>query len=306
MPDSPSGEQYELREGDQRAVVVELGGALRHYAVGDRPVLDGFAADERITGGRGQLLVPWPNRIRDGRYHWRGADWQLPLTEPTEGNSIHGLLRWTSWQPVDREQNRVVVAARVWPQPGYPFHLGVSAEYVLRAEGLAVAVTARNVGDSVAPFGVGQHPYLTVGTDRVDDAVLSIPAQGRLRVDERGTPIAAEPVGGTPYDFRTARAIGAQRLDTAFTELERESSGRAVVRLAHPSGQYGTDVWLGDGAEFVQVYTGDKLPEPDRRRGVAIEPMSCPPDAFRSGTAVIALEPGEQTTFRWGLTPWEA
>lgn len=305
MHESRTGRQLTLRHGNQTAVVVELGGALRHYAIGDRAVLDGFGADDRITAGRGQLLVPWPNRVKGGSYRWNGQDLQLPLTEPTSGNAIHGLLRWTSWQVLEADDSRAVLEVTLWPQPGYPFHLRVRAEYTLGDEGLEVAVAARNQGGNVAPYGVGQHPYLTVGTATIDEAVLTVPARSRLRTDELGLPVATEPVAGTPYDFRTPRAIGAQRLDTPFGDLERDARGRAVVRLAHPSGEHGTDVWLGEGADFLQVFTGDTLPETERRRSVAIEPMSCPPDAFRSGTSVVALEPGERHTVRWGITPWE-
>lgn len=304
MPESPTGQQFLLRSGEQSVVVVELGGALRQYTVGGRPVVDGLSVEEPIEGGRGQLLVPWPNRVRNGRYRWNGQELQLPLTEPEHGNAIHGLLRWMSWQLLDQDETRVLLGATLWPQPGYPFHLGVTAEYVLSADGLEVTVVALNLGTDVAPYGVGQHPYLTVGTGRVDEAVLTVPAQRWVRSDDLGLPVATEAVVGTPYDFRMPRSIGAQQLDTAFTELERDATGRAVVRLAHPSGTHGTDLWLGEGVEFLQVYTGDTLPERRRRCGVAVEPMSCPPDAFRSGTALVALEPGAQHTFRWGLRPW--
>ncbi|WP_371501206.1 aldose 1-epimerase family protein [Kitasatospora sp. NBC_00374] len=304
MSDSPTGQQLTLRHDEQTATVVELGGALREYTVGGRPVLDGFAADRRIAGARGQLLVPWPNRIGGGRYHWRGQDLQLPLTEPEHGNAIHGLLRWTSWQVLERDPHRILLAATVWPQPGYPFHLDVRAEYVLGADGLEVAVTAHNLGEETAPYGTGQHPYLTVGTDLVDEAVLGLPARRWLPTDAQGMPTGTEPVAGTPYDFRAPRTIGTQRLDTAFTELERDSAGLAVVRLAHPSGSHGVDLRLGEGVDYVQVYTGDTLPEAARRRGVAVEPMSCPPDAFRSGTALVELAPGARHTLRWGLQAW--
>ncbi len=304
MSESPTGRQIVLRKGEQSAVVVELGGALRGYSVGGRPVLDGFSADERIVGGRGQVLVPWPNRIGGGRYRWNGEELRLPLTEPEKGNAIHGLLRWMSWQVVEEQEDRVLLGVTLWPQPGYPFHLHVRVEYTLEATGLAVAVVARNLGTGAAPYGVGQHPYLTVGTDLVDDAVLTLPARERLVVDDLGMPAAAEPVVGTPFDFRTPRAVGTQRLDTAFAELERDASGLAVVRLAHPSGSHGTDLWLGEGAEFVQVYTGDTLPEPARRRGIAVEPMSCPADAFRSRAGLVELEPGAEHVFRWGLRAW--
>lgn len=305
MHESRTGRQLTLRHGDQTAVVVELGAALRHYAVGERRVLDGFAADDRITGGRGQILVPWPNRVGGGRYRWNEQDLRLPLSEPEHGNAIHGLLRWTSWQVAESYPDRAVLEVALWPQPGYPFHLGLRAEYTLGAEGLEVAVTGRNLGDGPAPYGVGQHPYVTVGTGTVDEAVLTLPAETRVRTDERGLPVGTEPVAGTPYDFRTPRAIGTQLLDTPFGDLRRDARGRAVVRLAHPSGGWGTDVWLGEGTDHVQLYTGDTLPEAERRRAVAVEPMSCPPDAFRSGASLVALGPGEQHTMRWGITPWQ-
>ncbi|WP_405788792.1 aldose 1-epimerase family protein [Streptomyces sp. NBC_00029] len=304
MQRSRTGRQLTLRHGRQRAVVVELGAALRSYAVGERAVIDGFAEQGPITGGRGQLLVPWPNRIGDGRYSWAGHDQELPLTEPAGGNAIHGLLRWVAWQVVEASESRAVLEVPLWPQPGYPFHLHVRAEYALGERGLEVAVTARNLDASAAPYGFGQHPYVTAGTAVVDPAVLTVPARTWLRTDERGLPVAAEPVDGTEYDLRTPRAVGALRLDTPFGDLDRDADGRAVVRLAHPSGGYGTDVWLGEGADYVQLYTGDTLPPGERRRAIAVEPMTCPPDAFRSGTGLIALAPGEEHTVRWGITAW--
>jgi aldose 1-epimerase len=306
VPPGSTGRQHELRHGEQSAVVVELGGALLDYTVGTRTVLDGVGpGDARISGGRGQLLVPWPNRVRDGRYRWRGRDHQLALSEPAARNAIHGLTRWTRWDVLDRDRRRVVLATTVWPQPGYPFQLAVSAEYALGDDGLTVGVTARNAGPDVAPYGVGQHPYLTVGTDLVDDAVLTVPAGAWLPTDDRGSPLPPERVAGGDYDFRAGRTIGPQPLDTAFTELERDDRGRAVVRLAHPTGSHGTDLWLGESVPYVQVFTGDTLADRDRRRrGLAVEPMSCPPDAFRSGTGVVALAPGDTHGARWGITPW--
>ncbi|MET9463591.1 aldose 1-epimerase family protein [Streptomyces sp. NPDC006544] len=305
MPPTASGQQWRLSHGTQAAVVVELGGALRHYEVDGRPLLDGFAAGERITGGRGQLLVPWPNRVGGGRYRFGGEDLHLPLTEPENGNAIHGLLRWVPWRLLARGEDAVTVGAVLFPQPGYPYQLEVAAEYRLGPEGLETTVTATNVGDGAAPYGVGQHPYLTVGTDLVDTALLTVPARHRLGGDEHGLPTGEEPVEGTAYDFRAPRPIGGVRLDTAYRGLDRDPAGHCAVRLAHPSGSHGVDVRLMDGVRYVQVYTGDTLAEPGRRRrGVAVEPMSCPADAFRSGTALTVLEPGASHVLRWGLAPW--
>ncbi|MER5868420.1 aldose 1-epimerase family protein [Streptomyces sp. NPDC002044] len=304
MRESGTGRRLTLRHGSHEVVVVELGATLRSYTVGERAVIDGFAAHGRITGGRGQILVPWPNRIRDGRYRWGGRELQLPLTEPAAGNAIHGLVRRLSWRVAEAGDSRAVLEVRLRPQPGYPFHLQVGVEYTLGDGGLAVAVTARNLGTTAAPYGFGQHPYVTAGTATVDEAVLTVPARTRMITDERGLPVADEPVAGTPYDLRAPRAVGALRLDTPFGDLDRDTDGRAVVRLAHPSGDVGTDVWLGPGADYVQLYTGDTLPPGERRRAIAVEPMTCPPDAFRSGTGLVALAPGAHHTVRWGITPW--
>ncbi|MEU9859410.1 gluconokinase, GntK/IdnK-type [Streptomyces sp. NPDC047971] len=305
MSPSPTGTQWRLTRDGQSAVVAQLGGALRSYAANGQELLDGFSADSAITGGRGQLLAPWPNRVGGGRYRFGGREHQLPLTEPEKNNAIHGLLRWTPWALLARGDDAIRLGTTLCPQPGYPFLLEVSAEYRLGPEGLETSVLATNTGTGPAPYGVGQHPYLTVGTDLVDTALLTVPARYRLRTDDRGLPVGREPVDGTAYDFRTARPIGDLRLDTAYTGLDRAADGRAVVRLADPSGLRGVDLWLGDGTRYVQLYTGDTLAEPERRRrGVAVEAMSCPPDAFRSGTDLAVLEPGATHVLRWGLSPW--
>ncbi|ALO12890.1 Galactose mutarotase-like enzyme [Streptomyces venezuelae] len=304
-PLGPTGESWRLVHGAQSAVVVQLGGALRDYVVQGRPLLDGFSAGSAITGGRGQLLIPWPNRVGDGRYDFGGRSLQLPLTEVDKNNAIHGLLRWTLWKLLARTDGAVMLGATLCPQPGYPFLVEVRVEYRLGPEGLRTTVHATNTGTEPAPYGVGQHPYLTIATDLVDSALLTVPARYLLRTDERGLPIGRESVDGTLYDFRTARPIGGLNLDTAFTGLDRALDDRAVVRLAHPSGLRGVDLWLGEGTRYVQVYTGDTLAEPERRRrGVAVEAMSCPPDAFRSGTDLTVLEPGATHVLRWGLSPW--
>jgi len=305
MTSAPTGQQHQLRRGNHVATVVEVGGGLREYAVDGCHVVDGFGSQDRIDGGRGQVLVPWPNRIRDGRYTWDGTQHQLPLTEVARGNASHGLLRWTAWALRDRDEDRVRLGAGVWPQPGYPFRLDVEVEYTLTDTGLGVVVTARNTGDTPAPYGVGQHPYVTAGTALVDDWLLTVPGARRITVDDRGLPTGSESVAASTYDFRSARTIGALQLDTAYTDLDRTASGVCTIRVQDPTGGTGVDVWLGEGSEYVQVFTGDTLPDASRRRrGIAVEPMSCPPDAFRSGEGLVRLAPGQTHTLRWGLTPF--
>jgi aldose 1-epimerase len=297
----PSGEQFEIAFDDQRVVVVEVGGGLRSYSVGGRDVLEGYGVDEMSTAGRGQVLLPWPNRLQDGTYEFDGVRYQLALTEPEHANAIHGLVSWTSWQAREREPHRIVVGHVVNPQPGYPFTLDVAIEYELSEEGLTVRTTATNVGAAVCPYGSGAHPYLTLGTGTVDDIVLEVPAQTALRSDERGIPTGTVPVEGTDLDFRSARRIADTKLDTGYTDLRRDESGLCRVTLGTDHGPPRLTLWVDGSYPYLMVFTGDR---PDvQRRGLAVEPMTCAPNAFRSGDGLIRLEPGAAVTTVWGIAP---
>jgi len=299
---APSGEQVEISFGDQQAVVVEVGGGLRSYSAAGRDVLDGFGVDEPSASGRGQVLVPWPNRIQDGSYEFDGRTHQLPLTEPEQANAIHGLVRWAAWRIGEREPGRVVMEHVIHPQPGYPFTLGLGTEYALSEEGLSVTTTAWNLGSHACPYGCGQHPYLTVGTPTVDTIELQAPGQRVLVSDERDLPTGSEPVDGTEYDFRAARTIGATKLDNALTDLARDDDGRARVRLRDPDGDAAVTLWVDESYRYLMLFTGDTRPDVSRR-SLAVEPMTCPPNAFRTGDSLIRLEPSESATATWGISP---
>jgi aldose 1-epimerase len=297
----PSGEQFEIAFDEQRAVFVEVGGGLRSYTVDGRDVLEGYGVDEMSTAGRGQVLLPWPNRLQDGSYEFDGVPYQLALTEPEHANAIHGLVSWTSWRAREREPHRVVLGHVVHPQPGYPFALDVAIEYELSEAGLTVRTTAANVGSAACPYGCGAHPYLTLGTETVDDVVLHVPAQTALRSDERGIPIGTVPVDGTELDFRSARRVADTKLDNGYTDLERDEAGVCRVTLGTADGPGRLALWVDESYPYLMVFTGDR---PDvQRRGLAVEPMTCAPNAFRTGDGLICLEPGASVTTVWGLSP---
>ena len=297
---APSGEQIEIVHGDQRAVVVEVGGGLRTYSAGGREVLDGYRYDEMSTSGRGQVLIPWPNRIQDGSYEFAGRRHQLPLDDVEEQDAIHGLVRWSPWTVAARTVDRVVMEHVIHPRPGYPFLLAIAIEYALSDEGLRVRTTAVNHGTGACPYGSGAHPYLAAGAPSVDSVVLRVPARTMLRSDERGIPVGSASVEGTDYDFRRPRPIGETKLDNCFTDLERDVDGRARVQLRSPERGDELVLWMDETYQYVMLFTGDPLPDVDRR-SLAVEPMTCPPNAFRSGEALIHLEPGEAFTSVWGL-----
>lgn len=298
-----SGEQHEIRHGDQVVVVTEVGATLRAYSAGGLDVLDGFSVDEPSPAGRGQVLAPWPNRLDGGRYVFDGRPGTAAIDEPELGNAIHGLVRWLPWQLASGSDEAVALKCVLHPQPAYPWRLELGLEYRLVGDGLEVVARATNASAEAAPFGIGFHPYLRMGIP-VDDVRLTIPASRRLTTDDRALPIGEADVAGTEFDFTVARPVGDTRLDTCFTGLARGSDGRSRARLESADGIRGVEVWADETFGYLQVYTGDTLePASRRRRAVAIEPMTCPPNAFASGVEVIRLEQGASWSGAWGIAP---
>ncbi len=304
-PVPASGEQYELEHGSQRATVAEVGATLRSWRLDDAELLDTFGLDEPGGAYRGKVLMPWPNRLRGGRYSFGGREYATALTEPERDNAMHGLVTWVNWRVAERTANRVALAYRLHAQPGYPFVLDLGAEYALTDGGLEVTLSAANVGATPAPFGTGLHPYLALAGQSADDAELRVPARSRLSVDDRAIPTGkALPVEGTEYDFRTMRKIGATSVDTTFTDVERDADGLARVALAFATdgGRRELTVWMDGAYSYIQAYTGDEDPDPQRRRrSIAAEPMTCAPDAFNSGAGLLVLEPGQHFRGRCGI-----
>jgi aldose 1-epimerase len=298
----PTGRQYQIGHCGQRAVVVQVGGGLREYEVDGFPVLDGYGVDEMASSGRGQVLVPWPNRLGGGCYEWAGLTQQLALNEPAKQNAIHGLVRWSTWELLESTPSRCRLGHVLWPSPGYPFTLALEIDYELSDAGLRVTMSAENAGRQPAPYGAGQHPYVRAEMGAPDASWLRLPADTWLEMDERQVPTGRTlSVAGTDRDFREARQLAATRLDSAFTDLRREADGQARVELDSSDRARGVVVWLDRAFEHLMVFTGDALAAPERRRSIAIEPMTCAPDAFRNGLGLKVLEPAERVSASWGI-----
>ena len=299
---SLGGEEYLLTRGEYTAVVTEVGGGLRVLRHGDRDLVRSYAADEVRPRSRGALLAPWPNRVVDGRYSFDGGSFQLDLSEPERGHAIHGLVAWSRFDLLDSDSSSAVLGHPIVPRPGYPFCVAVTVRYSLDDDGLTCSVTARNTGDRPAPYGLGSHPYLVAGAGRVDDWVLEVPAGEVLEVTpDRLVPTRTRTVGGSDFDFRHLRTIGQTELDHAFTALEPHEDGGARARVLADDGTGVECVWDATTLPWVQVHTADLPDASESRLGLALEPMSCPPDAFNSGTDLVVLEPGAEHTATWTL-----
>ena len=132
-----AGELIPITEGDRQAVVSEQGASLVQVQVAGTDLLavateDGYASN----GCHGQLLVPWPGRIPDGRYGYRGETYQLPVDDLVTHSAIHGLVRWCPWQVSDRSASSVTLAHRLLARPGYPFSLALEQSYAWRGPNL--------------------------------------------------------------------------------------------------------------------------------------------------------------------------
>jgi aldose 1-epimerase len=290
--------EHRIASGDRTAVVVEVGGGLRAFDVAGQEIFDWYPPGVPAPAAAGQVLVPWPNRIRDGRYPFGGAEHQLPLTEPGHANAIHGLVQWVPWRPVAASADSVTLSYPLAPQPGYPWALELSTTWSVGPDGLRATHSATNRSDTPAPFGLGAHPYLRLPGVPVDEVVLTVPGERVLVLDARKLPIAASPVAGTELDFRSGRRVGAHRLDTAFGPVRGDGS---EVRLSTVDGSRSVTVWADGHFHWWQVFTSDPLPEPRTRRSLAVEPMTCPPDAYRSGRDLVTLEPGQTWRAEWGI-----
>ncbi len=302
---APSGEQYEITGGGYRAVVTECGGGLRVLEYDGQPLVDGYDVDQHASAGRGQLLIPWPNRIEDGRYTFDGRDLQLPISEPARNNASHGLTRWASWTLEEQTGNSVSLVYRLMAQTGYPWTVDLHVVHDLSADGLTVTVTASNMSGSPAPYALGAHPYLTVGGDGVDGWELTVPASTRILTDDRMLPAGREDVSDTPYDFRVQRPVKDLSFDHAFTDLTRGSDGRAEVLVSSSSTKRAVALWMDEAHGWLQVYSGDDLAPAARRRSLAVEPMTAGANAFRTREDLVVLgpagSPDDTHTASWGI-----
>lgn len=295
------GELITLAAGDYRAEVSTLGAILESLTLGGRDLLVRNPPSGPMRFYRGAIVAPWPNRIGDGCYTWDGQELQTPITEVERGNALHGLVSFQAFAVTAREEAAVELVTELFPTPGYPFHLLLRVRHALDAEaGLRTTVTAENVGQDDAPYGVCPHPYLVAGPEPLDTWSLQVRLGTVLTVTEdRLLPTGTAPIApGDPFDFAAPRVIGDLFIDHAFTDL---GDGDGVTVTVTAPGGTGVELTAGPDLPWLQIHTGDR-PEPeDDRLGLAVEPMSCPPDAFRSGTDVIRLEPDTAHETSWAI-----
>ncbi len=302
-----SGGQYAITSGAQRAVITEVGATLRSFELDGAPLILGFGRNEIPTGGRGQVLAPWPNRLNGGSFDFGGRHAQAPLEGPGAKSANHGLVRWQPWRLLAHDAARVRLGLTCHAQPAYPFCVDLELEYRLDENGLAVEASIANHGDVVAPFGLGFHAYLHPGAETIEGCTLELPANSHLCLNSDMERVGTEEAAASGFARLvrgpSAAPIGTLVINDCFGDLSAENDGRWRARFRRRAPHPDLVVWADAAFAYAMVYSGDNMDVHLRRRGLALEPMTCPPNALRSGEAVIPLGVGDEIAMSWGIAP---
>lgn len=302
-----TGEQYQIRSGDWYATIGQVAAVLREFGRGDTVYTETWPDEHSTPMACGIVLMPWPNRVAGGRWEHDGQVLQLDITEPARSNASHGLLRDFAYRVMGYDEDRVILAADIYPQHGWPFTLHTQVEYALGEDGLSVTHTVTNVGQETAVFGCGAHPYVRIGEVPIDDLTVTVRARTQYVTNDAMIPVAKEPLAPELATLPTGASLRGLHLDTGFTDLELVD-GRIQHELAAPDGRTLT-IWADPDFKYTIVFTPDDFPndesrtEPGEHRALAVEPMTCPTNALNSGEGLIELAPGETWSGTWGLTP---
>ena len=309
MQPTPDTEITLTRDARQ-LVVSPYGASLRGLyevsANGARAeIIAGYSGAHGKVGGQGDVLIPFPGRVAAGRYSFDGQTYQMEINDKEGPNAIHGFLRQTLWETEQPAPDEVTFTTNLAPDAhvGYRFALGVRVTYHLTETGMACAFVIENTGDKPAPVAAGFHPYFTVGSALIDSATLEVPFEATLEYRDLIPTGKVLPVGGTDLDFRAPRMISDVQFNTCYLQPHRDQDGFVRIRLSDPATGKSLTVWLDKTFDYAVLYSGDPLPEPHRRRALAIEPMTCGSDAFNHPAwGLAALAPGETLSGIWGVT----
>lgn len=303
MTDTPlparTGQQYAISFGAYKAVITELGATLRKLTYQGENVTVPLGENDLVSCCHGRILIPFPNRIKDGEYTFEGATYMLPIDEHDRRTAIHGYGYRSFWKLVSLEESRVTLAWRAPNMNGYPFDIVVSATWEILADGLYLTVDATNHGDANAPWAMAIHPWLDNGFNGYGDEIdghnaqcrLTVPARTHVTVDERLLPTGTEPVEGTKFDLRSNPLLTEQPFDDAWTDLTHEADGSVSAVFTRPDGMRIT-VGGDETITSFQVCTGTGFPAYMHPAGVAVEPQTAYANAFNTGKDLVVIAPG--------------
>ncbi|MBO8415957.1 MAG: aldose-1-epimerase [Proteobacteria bacterium] len=287
------GKTVLIQKGGYQAKFVSVGGGMCALTYKGRNIALPHDPDEVPLAHLGKILLPWPNRIKNAAYEFEGVTYTLPVTEARTGSASHGLTAWKEWQIEDLTESSVLLTTMVTAVAGYPFTLKAFVCYSLTDDGLHCTISAVNVGSKAAPYGVGQHPYITCDGEVLDNCTLTFPCSELFEVDEKMCPVKLAPAAASGLDFTAERSLKDVKIDHAY----KNPGGECCVSLKGN----GLEVCMYTKAPYIQLFTAEKL----KRAGLAVEPMSCPANAFNSKTDLIVLKPGDSHSLSYRISARE-
>ncbi len=282
-----SSQTVTLANGDAYAVINLVGSALVGLRFGNFELIPEIDLAPKVFAGT--LLTPWPNRIEGGSYEFEGRHYQL---EPRDGlgNALHGLVDEQWAEIIEHRTGFLRLRAFVKSFEGYPGDLVVESVFELSQTDLSVSYTVTNQGLGNAPVGIGTHPYFPYS----DSTKIEINAKTAALHGSNMIPIgevSASELGLGPG--RTA-LVSQLQLDTQFSEL-----ADPVATVINDD--YSFDIWQ-QNANWLMVYNTTVFPwGSGAGHAIAIEPQTCPANAFQTGEGLRVLAGGESTSLRWGV-----
>lgn len=269
------------------SLLPNLGCKITSLILNRQEVLDRYTDIDQFNNDpmyKNCFLLPFPNRVNKGMYTFEGTTYQLPINEPARGHALHGLLfqyPFSYKETKENETNTTALFSVEIPKDtfaGYPYAFSISLQFVLEEKKLTISATVTNNDNRNLPYGVGWHPYLTLHK-KIDECDLDLPSTTELEANDVLIPTEKQktinPISGN---------LGDKTFDTCFTNL----SGYQT--------RFGNIILFQDSSmDFLQVYT------PEARDSIAIEPMSCAPNAFNNGFGLLSVKPSESFTHSFGL-----
>ena len=299
-----TGNQYVISSGEWSAVVTELGASLRELKWRGEDLIVPFDPNKVIPCCNGWVLAPYPNRVTNGQYSFDGEDYQMPIDEFDRQSSLHGYAYRYMWELVDLQESHVTLSWRSPDIAGYPFDITITATYALDENGLTETFTVHNNDSVKAPWAFGIHPWLANGkqgataAERDADSAachLQIKAASHVTVNEALIPTGTEPVTGI-YDLNDGPTLEGRAFDDAWVDVERAADGTTTTTFTRPDG-IEVKIIGDETINAWQCYTATGAPFAEHPYGIAVEPMTAPANAFRTGDHLVTLAPnGDYTT----------
>ncbi len=299
---------YDSEYGEFVSILPYLGGSINQMVLRKDEnlveILDGYISPQDAeknleTSFKGSNLLPFPNRIADGKYSFHDQLFHFPINFHQENNAIHGLLFNQELKVIDQEDGEIgcmlILEYQAEESEGYPFKYHFKINYRLSEDrGFECKVKFTNLMDQSIPVGHGWHPYFRLGENAIDNLLLQFPAKDILKVDKRSIPTGEL----EPYNkFNQISIIGNTVLDNCF--LLKDENQYAEIIIMDKSKDFGYKIWQETGKykyNYLQVYT------PPHRKSIAIEPMTCAPDAFNNQMGLVILAPQEVMSTTFGIS----